>query len=112
MPTEAETLDLTLHALADANRRSIVARLSRGPASVSELAAPLSISLPAVTQHLDVLQKSGIVSSEKNGRVRTCRLEPKPLKTVEEWVALNRRTVEGHLDRIGEVLDRTYGEER
>jgi DNA-binding transcriptional ArsR family regulator len=67
------TLDSAFQALADPSRRSMVARLSRGPASVSELAAPLEMSLPAVVQHLDVLQKSGLVRSEKVGRVRTCR---------------------------------------
>ncbi|HTU14951.1 MAG TPA: metalloregulator ArsR/SmtB family transcription factor [Solirubrobacterales bacterium] len=109
MPAEAELLDRTFHALSDSNRRAIVVRLSRGPASVSQLAEPLLISLPAVSQHLDVLQKSGIVRSEKTGRVRTCRLEPAPMKTVEQWIAFNRETWEGHLDRIGEVLDQTYG---
>ena len=109
MPTDAAVLDRTFHALADSNRRAIVARLSRGPASVSELAEPLTISLPAVSQHLDVLRDSGIVRSEKKGRVRTCRLESAPMRTAEQWVAHNRRTWEGHLDRLGEVLDQTYG---
>ena len=68
----------------------MVARLSRGPASVSELAAPLEMSLPAVVQHLDVLQRSGLVRSEKVGRVRTCRLEPAPLLVVESWIAEHR----------------------
>jgi DNA-binding transcriptional ArsR family regulator len=110
MATEADaTLDRTFHALADASRRSIVVRLTRGPASVSELAEPLAMSLPAVVQHIDVLQRSGIVRSEKVGRVRTCRLEPAPMRTVEQWVAQHRATWEGHLDRLGEVLATTYG---
>jgi len=109
MLAEADLLDQTFHALSDSNRRAIVVHLSRGPASVSELAEPLPISLPAVSQHLDVLQKSGIVRSEKTGRVRTCRLESAPMRTVEQWIAFNRETWEGHLDRIGEVLDQTYG---
>ena len=79
MPTAAAQLDRAFHALADPSRRSIVVRLSRGPASVSELAAPLAMSLPSVVQHIDVLQRSGLVRSEKVGRVRTCRLEPAPL---------------------------------
>ena len=111
MPTAAAdaTLDRTFHALADASRRSIVVRLAQGPASVSELAAPLEMSLPAVVQHIDVLQRSGIVRSEKVGRVRTCRLEPAPMRTVEQWVAQHRATWEGHLDRLGDVLNATYG---
>ena len=110
VPTaEADELDRTFHALADASRRAIVARLTRGPASVSELAAPLPMSLPAVVQHLDVLQRSGLVRSEKVGRVRTCRLEPAPMRTIEQWIAEHRSTWEGHLDRLGAVLEATYG---
>ena len=110
MPAEADaTLDRTFHALADPSRRSIVVRLSRGPASVSELAAPLAMTLPAVVQHIDVLQRSGLVRSEKVGRVRTCRLEPAPMQAVERWVARHRATWEERLDRLGDVLDATYG---
>jgi DNA-binding transcriptional ArsR family regulator len=102
------TLDRTFHALADPSRRSIVVRLSRGPASVSELAEPLAMSLPAVVQHIDVLQKSGLVRSEKVGRVRTCRLEPAPMRSVERWIAQHRATWENRLDRLGDVLNTTY----
>ncbi|TMM03344.1 MAG: helix-turn-helix transcriptional regulator [Actinobacteria bacterium] len=110
MPAEADaTLDRAFHALADPSRRSIVVRLSRGPASVSELAEPLAMSLPAVVQHIDVLQKSGLVRSEKVGRVRTCRLEPAPMRSVEQWIAQHRATWEGRLDRLGDVLNATYG---
>lgn len=108
MAAEADVLDKTFHALADPSRRSIVVRLSRGPASVSELAAPLAMSLPAVVQHIDVLQKSGLVRSQKVGRVRTCRLEPAPIRSVEQWIAQHRATWEGRLDRLGDVLDTTY----
>jgi DNA-binding transcriptional ArsR family regulator len=108
MPAPA-TLDGAFAALADPNRRSMVERLSQGPASVSELAAPLPISLPAVVQHLDVLQRSGLVRSEKVGRVRTCRLEPAPMRLLEGWVAQHRAALESRLDRLGEVLDETYG---
>lgn len=104
------TLDRTFQALADPSRRSIVARLSRGPASVSELAEPLAMSLPAVVQHLDVLRKSGLVASEKVGRVRTCRLEPAPMRIAEQWVGEHRAAWEQQFDRLGEVLDATYGE--
>jgi DNA-binding transcriptional ArsR family regulator len=110
MPAGADaTLDLAFKALADPSRRSIVAQLSRGPASVSALAAPLAMSLPAVVQHLDVLQKSGLVRSEKAGRVRTCRLEPAPMQSVEAWIAQHRAVWEHRLDRLGDVLDATYG---
>jgi DNA-binding transcriptional ArsR family regulator len=109
MPAEADALDKAFQALADPSRRSIVVRLSRGAASVSELAAPLPMSLPAVVQHIDVLQKSGLVRSEKVGRVRTCMLEPAPLRSVEQWIAQHRTAWEGHLDRLGDVLSATYG---
>lgn len=97
-------LDLAFHALADPTRRVMVERLSRGPASVSELAKPLAMSLPAVMQHLQVLESSGLVRSEKVGRVRTCRVEPKALSVVEEWIARRRASWERHLDRLGEYL--------
>jgi DNA-binding transcriptional ArsR family regulator len=77
---------------------------------VSELAEPLAMSLPAVVQHIDVLQKSGLIASEKVGRVRTCRLEPMPMRTVEQWVADHRATWEKRFDQLGEVLEATYGE--
>ncbi len=109
MPADADVLDRTFRALADPSRRSIVGRLSEGPASVSALAAPLAMSLPAVVQHLEVLQKSGIVRSEKVGRVRTCRLEPAPIREVEKWIAQHRQVWEGRLDRLGDVLNSTYG---
>ena len=105
MPSETAVLDRAFHALADPSRRSIVARLSLGSASVSELAAPLAISLPAVVQHLDVLQKSGLVSSEKVGRVRTCRLEAEPMGSVERWIAQHRTEWESRLDRLGDVIE-------
>ncbi len=99
-----EPVDLVFHALADPSRRSMVDRLSEGPASVSELARPLAMSLPAVVQHLHVLEASGLVSSAKAGRVRTCRIEPAALTRAEHWVAERRRTWEGRLDRLGEFL--------
>jgi len=105
---ETELLDQSFHALADGNRRAIVARLTRGAASVSELAAPLDVSLPTVLQHLDVLQRSGLVRSEKVGRVRTCRLEPGPMRAVEQWIAEHRATWERRLDPFGDVLDDAF----
>ena len=109
MPTaDAAQLDRAFHALADESRRAMVVRLSRGAASVSELAAPLDMSLPSVMQHLDVLQRSGLVRSEKVGRVRTCRLEPGPMRTLEQWIAEHRAIWERHFDRLSDVLDDAF----
>jgi DNA-binding transcriptional ArsR family regulator len=99
-----EPLDRIFHALADPSRMLIVERLSRGPASVSELAQPLPMSLPAVVQHIQVLQVSGLVSSEKVGRVRTCRIEPAALRPAERWISARRSSWERRCDRLGEYL--------
>ena len=85
-----EPVDAILHALADPSRRRIVERLVRSPATVSELAEPLPMSLPAVVQHLQVLEASGLVVSEKAGRVRTCRVQPAALRPIERWVVAQR----------------------
>jgi DNA-binding transcriptional ArsR family regulator len=98
------SLDLAFQALADPSRRVIVERLSRGPASVSQLAEPLPMSLPAVVQHLQVLEASGLVRSEKIGRVRTCRIEPAAMRPVEQWIAERRTSWERRLDRLGDYL--------
>jgi DNA-binding transcriptional ArsR family regulator len=102
---ERAPVDRVFHALADPHRRGMVERLSRGPATVSELAQPLPMSLSAVVQHLEVLQASGLVSSSKVGRVRTCRIEPAALRPVEHWIAARRSRWEHRLDRLGEYLD-------
>jgi DNA-binding transcriptional ArsR family regulator len=99
-----EPVDRIFHALADPSRRLIVERLSRGPASVSELAQPLPMTLPAVVQHIQVLEGSGLVRSEKVGRVRTCRIEPVALRPVERWIGERRSSWEQRLDRLGEYL--------
>jgi len=104
MLNQAPMLDPVFQALSDPTRRAIVDRLSRGPASVSSLAAPLPMSLPAVMQHLQVLEKSGLIRSEKVGRVRTCRIEPVAMQTAEEWIAERRATWERRLDRLGDYL--------
>jgi DNA-binding transcriptional ArsR family regulator len=97
-------LDLAFQALADPTRRSMVERLARGPASVSYLARPLTMSLPAVMQHLAVLETSGLVVSQKSGRVRTCRINPAALAEAESWIAGRRLEWERRLDRLGEYL--------
>jgi DNA-binding transcriptional ArsR family regulator len=110
--TAQQQVDLAFQALADGTRRAMVARLARGPASVTELAAPLKMSMPSVMQHLDVLQRSGLVRSEKVGRVRTCRLEPGPMRTVEHWIAERRATWETRLDLLGQVLDEVFPDDQ
>ncbi|MFL6830688.1 MAG: ArsR/SmtB family transcription factor [Sphingomicrobium sp.] len=97
-------LDHAFAALSDPTRRTMLARLSQGPASVSELAQPLSMSLPAVLQHLQALETSGLVRSEKKGRVRTVRLEPGVLTQAEEWLAETRNEWEAHADRLERYL--------
>ena len=100
-------LDRTFQALGDPTRRAIIERLTAGPATVSELAAPLPMSLPAVMLHLKVLEKSGLVVSEKQGRVRTCRIDPMKLSLAERWVSERRQMWEQRLDRLGAFLDET-----
>jgi len=97
-------LDQVFQALADSTRRAMVERLVRGPASVSELSRPLAMSLPAVMQHLQVLQACGLVRSEKVGRVRTCHVEPAALRAAEAWIASQRTAWENRLDRLGDYL--------
>ncbi|MBL8548200.1 MAG: winged helix-turn-helix transcriptional regulator [Hyphomonadaceae bacterium] len=98
-------MDLAFQALADPSRRAMVDRLVQGPATVSELAAPLAMSLPGVMQHLAVLEASGLVVSEKTGRSRTCRIERKVLTQAEQWIAERRALWERRLDRLGEFLE-------
>lgn len=105
------SLDRAFTALGDPTRRAIVERLAGGPATVSELAAPLPMSLPAVMLHLKVLEESGLVASQKKGRVRTCRIEPEALSLAEAWVSERRRLWERRLDRLDTLLDST-GEEQ
>jgi DNA-binding transcriptional ArsR family regulator len=96
--------DAVFHALSDPTRRQLVEQLGSGPASVSQLAAPLPMSMPAVVQHLKVLEDSGLVESHKVGRVRTCRLVVKRLDTVQDWIDERRRSWEHRLDRLGDYL--------
>lgn len=93
-------IDLAFHALGDPTRRAMIELLSHGPASVSTLARPFAMSLPAVLQHLAVLEGSGLVVSEKRGRVRTCRIEPAALGLAERWIAARRAEWERRFDRL------------
>jgi DNA-binding transcriptional ArsR family regulator len=101
---DAGGLDSMFGALADPSRRRMLERLTSGPASVSELAAPLRMSLPAVMQHVQILQTCGLVSSEKVRRTRVCRLEPAALGSAEHWIAERRAGWERRLDRLGDAL--------
>src|SRR5580704_11098793 len=105
MLNQMPELDRVFSALADPTRRAMVERLSLGPASVSELARPFAMSLPAVTQHLAVLERSGLVLSEKVGRVRTCRIEAGALSEAEQWISARRLEWERRLDRLGAYLE-------
>ena len=100
-----EYLDGVFHALSDGSRRAMVERLGRGPATVSELAEPLDMTLAAVVQHLQVLEEAGLVRTKKVGRVRTCRLEPARLSAAETWINRRRAAWEQQLDRLGDFLD-------
>jgi DNA-binding transcriptional ArsR family regulator len=104
MLDQQRAFDRAFQALADPTRRAIVDRLSRGPASVSELARPLTMSLAAVVQHIQVLEAGTLVRSEKQGRVRTCRIEPATLLAMQDWIAARRASWERHLDLLGEAL--------
>src|ERR671914_2112696 len=108
--SRGDSIDRLFHALADPSRRVIVERLSRGPATVSELARPLPMSLPAVVQHIQVLETSGLVRSEKVGRVRTCEIDPAALRPVEQWISARRSNWERRLDRLGDYLAETEDE--
>lgn len=107
MLNQQADLDRVFYALADPTRRTIVEHLSKRPASVSELAEPHAISLPAVFQHLQILESCGLVRSEKVGRVRTCRIEPTALRAAERWVTDRRTMWEKNLDRLSEYLAAT-----
>jgi DNA-binding transcriptional ArsR family regulator len=97
-------LDRTYQALGDSTRLAIIERLAKGPATVSELAREQPMSLAAVMQHLKVLEDSGLVKSEKVGRVRTCRVDPLVLSEAERWITERRQMWERNLDRLGAYL--------
>lgn len=104
MQRKKPDIDRVFHALGDPSRRAILEKLSEGPISVSRLAEPLDITLAAVVQHLQVLEASGLVQTEKVGRVRTCRIEPAGLSVAEQWIGDRRSMWERRLDRLGDLL--------
>jgi len=93
------------HALGDPTRRALLDRLAAGPVSISALAAPLSITLTAVSQHLRILERSGLAQTEKVGRVRTCRIHPAGFDALDEWIRHHRATWENRLDRLADFLE-------
>jgi DNA-binding transcriptional ArsR family regulator len=104
MPNQAIELNRVFQALADPTRRAVLERLSGGPAAMSELAAPFEMALPSFSQHLDVLENCGLVSSSKTGRVRTYKLESKTLKAAEHWMVQQRKLWERRLDQLDSHL--------
>lgn len=105
MPNQRASLDRVFHALADPTRRAVLVRLSRGTATVSELAEPFSMALPSFLQHLKVLADSDLVRSRKDGRVRTYKLSPRPLRLAEDWMAEQRALWERRLDQLDQFLE-------
>jgi len=112
VPKYQGRLDRIFHALGDTSRRAMVERLSRGPASVSDLARPFEIALPSVVQHLGVLESAGIVTSTKVGRVRTYQLAVEALTPAMDWMSQQRLPAERRLDRLGTFLDHPTNRER
>jgi DNA-binding transcriptional ArsR family regulator len=111
MLNQQPSLDAMFQALSDPTRRGMLERLSRGPASVSELAQPFAMSLPAVVQHLAVLEGAGIVKTQKVGRVRTCTIEAGALSRAEQWINDRRIEWERRLDRLEDYLAATKDED-
>ncbi len=105
MVEHLKQLDLAFHALSDATRRGIFDRLSQGPASVSELAKPYDSSLAAIHQHVQVLEASGLVVTEKRGRTRECRISSEAVQRVENWLRERRQHWESRFDRLGKLLE-------
>ncbi|MCC6302536.1 MAG: winged helix-turn-helix transcriptional regulator [Gammaproteobacteria bacterium] len=112
MPPSSDALGATFAALADPTRRAILARLASGEASVTELAEPFDMTLPAVTKHLKVLERAGLIRRGRAAQWRPCRLEAKPLAEVADWVAQYRRFWEQRLDRLEEYLREVQAKEK
>ncbi|MEM8812041.1 MAG: metalloregulator ArsR/SmtB family transcription factor [Pseudomonadota bacterium] len=111
MTNNQTSLDAVFHALADPTRRAVLRRLSEGPASVSDPARPFDMKLPTFLQHVRVLERSGLVRTEKAGRVRTCEMEPDRLASAEDWIREQRTLWEGRFDRLDNLLREDWDEE-
>jgi DNA-binding transcriptional ArsR family regulator len=109
---QPQPLDRTFAALSDPTRRDILERLAAGPASVSELARPFPISLPGLLKHVHVLEQANLVTTEKRGRTRECRLGPEPMDEAGRWVETYRRQWERRFDRLEAIIERRKGEPR
>ncbi|MBN8940041.1 MAG: helix-turn-helix transcriptional regulator [Rhizobiales bacterium] len=105
MENYQSSLDAAFHALADPTRRAVVSRLTKGPASVKELAEPFSMGLPAFMKHLGILEKDGLIRSEKVGRIRTCRVNTEGLAAAESWLAEQRRLWQARTDRLADYVE-------
>ncbi len=111
VPVSMDQLSTTLSALADPTRRAIIARLAAGEATVNELAAPFDMSLPAVSKHLKVLERAGLISRGRNAQWRPCRLEARPMKEIADWIEPYRRFWDGSFDRLESYLQEIQGKE-
>jgi DNA-binding transcriptional ArsR family regulator len=109
---QSQTLDRTFSALSDPTRRDILEHLTRGPASISELARPTGISLPGILKHVRILEEANLVTTEKRGRTRECRLGPEQMDDATTWIESQRRQWERRLDRLEAIIERTKGEQR
>lgn len=105
MLNQSETLDRAFHALADPTRRALLDQLTRGPATVSDLARPFQSTLASIVQHIQVLEGSGLVMTAKVGRTRTCRVSSEAIASVEKWLSERRQIWEGRFDRLGALLE-------
>lgn len=112
MANQQDRLNDTFHALADPTRRAVLATLSSGPATVSDLAQPFDMALPTFLQHLKVLEECGLVRSKKVGRVRTCTLKPKPLEDAEDWIGAQRTMWTKRLDQLDDYLRQLNAREK
>ncbi|NNB85907.1 helix-turn-helix transcriptional regulator [Corallococcus exiguus] len=104
MEKHPETLNGIFQALADPTRRAVIARLGKGPASISDLAKPFDMALPSFMKHIHFLEDSGLIRTHKEGRVRTCALEKKPFATVESWLSAQRALWEARTDRLEQFV--------
>jgi DNA-binding transcriptional ArsR family regulator len=100
-------MDAVFVALADPTRRGMIARLSKGPASIGELGRPYDVSKPAITKHVKILERAGLISRKKDGRIHRCRLNPKPMEEAEEWIEKHRKFWQGSLGKLARYLERT-----